>query len=183
MSQRVMAVEQAGKLAKPKTKRKKQADYLARFAATPPAPELSDSERENQRALFERHDRAVVSLRLPLAPTLNNYRAIFQPPRGRARLITSAEGRAYFKAVEAAWLRHFDGWPPEPLTGQIRLLVVVHMARNGRSDVSNRIKALEDALTECGAWTDDSHIDDLHPIRGAVIPPTGAMDVIIEVIE
>ena len=73
MSQRVMTIEQVRKLAKPKKKpHKKQADYLALFAATPPA-ELSSLERENQRALFEQHDRVVVSLRLPLAPSHNHY--------------------------------------------------------------------------------------------------------------
>ena len=183
----IITPDEYRKLTAPKkSKRIMKAEYVQRYTETPPAAEQSQADADRQRALFERHDNVVIKIRLPLAPTLNNYRAIFQPkdkrgrPTGRARLITSAQGRAYVEAVEYFWQRRFRGWPPDPLTGRIRLLVEVHMARNGRSDISNRIKALEDALTEAGAWIDDSQVDDLRVIRGDVMPPTGAMDVIIE---
>ena len=172
--------------AKPKKTRPRltRREYLDRYLATPPTQARTDEENAKQRALFERHNRAVYSLRLPLAPSIDHYyMAIKLPDRKYASIVKSSEGRAYFEAVEFFWRRHFKGWPPEPLTGRIRLLVEVHMARAGKSDVSNRMKALEDALTNCGAWLDDSQIDDSHPIRGCVISPTGAMDVVIEVIE
>lgn len=54
------------------------------------------------------------------------------------------------------------------------------MARRGVSDLSNRWKALEDALTACGAWEDDGQIDDERMVRGAIVRPSGAMDVLIE---
>lgn len=169
-------------------KKKSQKQWLAQYMATPPAAAHTEAEIVVQRALFERHDTAVVSIRLPLAPSVNTYRNIFQAkdrygrPVGVPMLRTSAAGRAYCEAVEWFWTQHWKGWTPEPLTGRLRLLVVVHMARNG-GDVSNRWKALEDALTACRAWIDDSQVDDERMIRGSVVPGTGAMDVIIETIE
>lgn len=159
---------------RPKRRRKARAEYLAEYMATPSA--VARSEMSITREL---HPEAVV-IRLPLSPQINNYRAIFTPSKGRARFVTSAQGRAYFDAVDVFWRRHFDGRPPRPLAGRLRLLVLCHMARRGVSDLSNRWKALEDALTECGAWKDDGQIDDGHMVRGAVVRPVGAMDVLIE---
>ena len=172
--------------AKPKKTRPRltRREYLDRYLATPPTQARTEEENAKQRALFERHNQVVVSLRLPLAPSIDHYyMAIKLPDRKYASIVKSSEGRAYFEAVEFFWRRHFEGWPPEPLTGRIRLLVEVHMARAGKSDVSNRMKALEDALVQCGAIVDDSLIDDLRLLRGSIISQTGAMDVILEVIE
>lgn len=175
MSQQTITTEEYRRMAgKAKKTRKTKADYLKHFMATPPPSHTIHKERTRQVA---------VSLRLPLAPSVNQYRAIFDPPKGRARLITSAEGRAYVEAVGRFWLLHFAGWPPEPITGRVRLLVVCYMARNGVADLSNRWKALEDALTACGAWKDDGQIDDERMVRGPLVRGTGAMDVQIAVIE
>jgi Holliday junction resolvase RusA-like endonuclease len=188
VTQGTLSIEEVQAMAKAKRRAwKSKAQWLARFAATPPMPTQIDTERHEQRALFERHDEVALTIRLPLAPTLNTYRAIFQAKDrngkavGRPRLITSAEGRAYTKAVAASWQNHWKGWPPEPLTGRLRLLVVVHFARKG-GDIANREKALSDSLTACKAWIDDGQIDDLRFLRGSVIPGTGAMDVTIEII-
>jgi Holliday junction resolvase RusA-like endonuclease len=171
-----VTVDQLRKLgARPKKRRRKtKAEHLAEYMATPPA--LVPSEMAITREL---HPRAIL-LRLPLSPQINNYRAIFTPPKGRARFITSAQGRAYIQAVAAFWGEHFAGRLPRPLTGSLRLSVICHMARRGTSDLSNRWKALEDALTACGAWEDDGQIDDERMLRGAVVRPVGAMDVLIE---
>jgi len=167
---------------KPRKKRKRRSrkEHAARFAATPPLVQTAD-ERTAQRAMFERHDQAVVSIRLPLAPSHNHYWQTWVPP-GSQRALThvSTEGQAFQKAVAWFWSRHYGGFPPEPLTGRIRLLLVVHMPRSARSDISNRLKPLEDALTAAGVWLDDSQVDDERLLRGDVIPGTGAMDVTIE---
>ena len=164
-----------------KSRRKTKEDYAAKFAATPTAPAQSDAERQEQRALFERHDLIAVSLRIPLAPTVNNYRNIFTPPGGRPMFRTSAAGRAYHEAVAKVWVAHHRGWTPDPLTGRLRVRIVCHMARNGTADLDGRLKALLDAMTNAKVWDDDGQIDDLHIVRGSVCPP-GFLDVTVEVI-
>ena len=179
----IITPDEYRKLTAPKkSKRITKAEHVQRYMATPPAAEQSQADADRQRALFERHSETTIRLRLPLAPTLNNYRAIFQPKNGRARMITSAQGRAYIAAVKTLWQRRFMGWPPDPLTGRLRLLIEVHATRRG-GDLDNRIKSLQDALTEAGVWIDDSQVDDLRVIRGGVIFPAGAMDIIIETIK
>jgi Holliday junction resolvase RusA-like endonuclease len=110
---------------------------------------------------------------MPLAPTVNNYRSVC-----RNRLMTTVEGLEYHAAVAKRW--HAYWGERGPIEGRLRLLVRVHMARNGDADLDNRIKALQDALADAGAFENDCHIDDLRVIRGCVMPPTGAMDVIIQ---
>jgi Holliday junction resolvase RusA-like endonuclease len=48
-----------------------------------------------------------------------------------------------------------------PLEGRICLRAAFYQANNIRQDISNRIKALEDALMYAGAYHDDSQIDKL----------------------
>jgi crossover junction endodeoxyribonuclease RusA len=154
-------------------KRKTSAQFYAGYLATPPAPAQSE--------LFERHDKAVLSIRLPLAPGANNLKSIRQLPGRAPFLVPSTQFNAYKKAVAKFWGDHWKGCPPEPLTGRLRVLILVHQVRKG-GDVANREKALCDSLSECGAWGDDSQIDDLRVLRGDVIPGVGALDVTIETI-
>jgi Holliday junction resolvase RusA-like endonuclease len=162
-------------------KRRTSAEWLTCYLATPPAPEQSAVERQQQRDLFARHDAVVLSIRLPLAPSANNLKSIQTLPGHRPFLVPSTQYKAYKKAVATFWQRHFQGWTPGPLTGRLRLTILVHQARNG-GDIANREKALCDSLSECGAWLDDVQIDDLHLIRGDVLPPYGAIDLTIETI-
>lgn len=181
MSQQTFSIEQVRELTKRKPRGMKSAKHRARFAATPPAPVHSESERQAQRSLFERHDAAVWTIRFPLSPSANGLKSIRAIPDRRPFLVPSTEYNAYKDAVARAWREHWHGWPPEPLQGRLRVLIVVHQARNG-GDIANREKAICDALSECGAWIDDQQIDDLRMIRGAVVKGTGALDVTIETI-
>jgi Holliday junction resolvase RusA-like endonuclease len=123
----------------------------------------------------------VFSIRLPLAPSTNHYwRSWVRPGSTRVMTHVSSEGQAYKAAVAAAWLRHFNGWPPERLTGRLRLLVSVSYFNSTKIDLDNRIKPLQDALTDCEVWADDSQIDDLRAIRGPAADKPGYMDVMIE---
>ena len=181
MSQMMLTIEQAMALSK-KPPRKTKAEHLAKMLAMPPAPALTEAERLAQRSLFERHDVVTYTFRLPMPPTTNHVKAIFQPPRGRARLITTAEGRAYFEAVKELWGRSDYSWSP-PLTGRLRLLLAFWFRDRRKADVSNRIKVLEDALTYAGVWGDDSQIDAGGQLRGGVDPAgIGYVDVIVETI-
>ena len=159
----------------------KSAKLRAKFAATPPAPVPTESERQRQRALFARHDEVQIRIRFPLPPSANGLKVIRALPGKLPFLAPSTEYNVFKEAVEAAWRAHWSGGLPRPLTGRLRVRVIVHQSRNG-GDVANREKALCDALTECGVWLDDDQIDDLHLVRGSVLPRTGAVDVEIETI-
>lgn len=122
----------------------------------------------------------VVHLRLPMPPSVNSYRAIFDPKRGKARLITSAAGRAYHKAVVSHWKQHWGGNPPKPMEGRLRMTVEVCYRDRRAIDLDNRVKPLQDALEMAGAYLNDSQIDDLWVVRGPVSGPDGFVDVMIE---
>lgn len=57
----------------------------------------------------------------------------------------------------------------QPLTGRLFMGVTWYFADRRRTDISNRWKALEDALTHAGAYVDDSQIDSQHGDR-AIVP-------------
>lgn len=84
---------------------------------------------------------------LPLPPSVNHmYR------RGRRGTYLSDAARAWKHAAHIAALEIF----PEPLTGEIVVVWDFYMP-DGRSDASNRIKALEDAL-QGAAYLNDRQI-------------------------
>ena len=114
-----------------------------------------------------------LTARLPLPPSVNyGLRRTMT-----ARLSASRVKRRYSLAVLAALREQVGTW--EPLTGRVSLSVELHMARRGGGDLSNRVKALEDALTVCRVWLDDSQVDALHVTRGEVVSG-GAAAVVVE---
>lgn len=138
-------------------------------------------------SLFPKHEASVLSLRLPMPPSLNHYRAIFQPTPAsgkqfnrtahRARLITSADGRAYLAHVKRVCAHIFD-----PLTGRLQVSVTICYRDRRKIDLDNRLKALLDGLKEAKVFEDDSQIDVLHVKRGPVSPPDGHVIVTLAVI-
>lgn len=96
---------------------------------------------------------ATSELTLPWPPSVNTYWRAFQ-----GRVIISAEGRSYRKAVADQVLlqggaKHYSG----------RLVVQIEVWRpdNRRRDLDNLFKAPLDACTHAGVWVDDSQIVDL----------------------
>lgn len=132
--------------------------------------------------LFAKHDQATVTIRLPLPPSMNHYWRSFVPKGGK-RAIThvSTDGKQFQRDVEAAWLAHHRCKPPA-MTGSIRLSVIIYAKDRRKIDLDNRLKPLQDALAKCGAFGDDNQIDELRVTRGAITPPDGACDVLIETI-
>lgn len=55
----------------------------------------------------------------------------------------------------------YAGIPRQPLLGRVELVVHLYFANHRRADIDNRVKPLQDALTEAGAYRDDSQIDRL----------------------
>ena len=94
-----------------------------------------------------------ITLTLPWPPSVNKYWRTFQ-----GRMIISAEGRSYRKAVADQVLiqrgaKHYTG----------KLCVVIEAFRpdNRRRDLDNLLKAVLDGCTHAGVWEDDSNIVDL----------------------
>lgn len=98
----------------------------------------------------------MISLTLPWPPSVNAYwRAV------SGRVIVSASGRRYQRAVKelvaSSGLLERPGFP---LTGRLRTAWVMFPPIGvARCDLSNFLKAAEDALTKAGVWLDDSLID------------------------
>jgi crossover junction endodeoxyribonuclease RusA len=94
-----------------------------------------------------------VTLTLPWPPTVNKYWRTFQ-----GRMIISAEGRSYRKAVADQVLiqrgaKHY--------AGKLRVNIEAFRPDNRRRDLDNLLKAVLDGCTHAGVWEDDSNIVDL----------------------
>lgn len=95
----------------------------------------------------------MIELTLPWPPSVNRYWRTFQ-----GRMIISAEGRSYRKAVADQVLiqrgaKHYEG--------KMRVEIQAWRPDNRRRDLDNLLKAVLDACTHAGVWVDDSNIVDL----------------------
>lgn len=91
-------------------------------------------------------------MELPFPPSVNTLRASV-----RGRLITSSAGRKYYKAV--ADLMDELGLAGEGIAEPVTISLLIHHKMNVRYDVSNYLKAYEDALVKCGFLVDDHLIE------------------------
>jgi len=94
-----------------------------------------------------------ITLTLPWPPSVNKYWRTYQ-----GRMIISAEGRSYRKAVADQVLiqrgaKHY--------TGKLRVQIEAFRPDNRRRDLDNLLKAVLDGCTHAGVWEDDSNIVDL----------------------
>ena len=95
----------------------------------------------------------MIELTLPWPPSVNRYWRTFQ-----GRMIISAEGRTYRKAVGDQVLiqrgaKHYEG--------KLRVVIEAWRPDKRRRDLDNLLKAVLDSLTHAGVWVDDSNIVDL----------------------
>lgn len=100
-----------------------------------------------------RKNENTITLTLPWPPSVNKYWRTFQ-----GRMIISAEGRSYRKAVADQVLiqrgaKHY--------TGKLRVNIEAFRPDNRRRDLDNLLKAVLDGCTHAGVWEDDSNIVDL----------------------
>ena len=99
---------------------------------------------------------------LPMPPSINGYRACV-----RNRLITSKRGRDYFVAVQAAMDElKLSG---EMIEKPVSIHLTIHPRTRAKFDVSNYLKAYEDALVKCGFLEDDHWIEYSGIKKGDVI--------------
>ncbi len=104
-----------------------------------------------------------VKLTLPVPPSANDlYRGGYGKTEGRARFLMPEQKqfRSTVIGIVRVELGRF-----EPLAGRLRLVVELEQKDNRRCDISNRIKALEDALQHAGVYADDGQIDRLEITR------------------
>ena len=89
---------------------------------------------------------------LPQPPSINGYRAV-----ARGRLITSKRGREYFITVDKIMKElNLD---QEMIEQKVLISLVIHPRTLAKFDVSNYLKAYEDALVKCGFLEDDHWIE------------------------
>lgn len=109
--------------------------------------------------------RKTLTLRLPYPPSVNTYwRNI-----GRGRTILSKKGREYKRDVQAAVLEQMGR--RKAMSGRLRVSIWLTMPDRRCRDISNTIKAAEDALTTAGVWVDDEQIDQLVVYRLGISKP------------
>ena len=97
---------------------------------------------------------------LPLPPSINSYFATFQ-----GRRIISKAGREFKKfTADYCLVNQIPKFGPSRLSMTIR----IHPRDRRINDLSNRIKALEDALVQAGVMDDDCQIDFLQAQRGEI---------------
>lgn len=117
----------------------------------------------------------MIELSLPWPPSVNR---IWRTPRKgplAGRVLLAADGREYRRTVAAISLVTLGGTPQI----ESRLSVVMRLSPPDRRkrDIDNSAKAVLDALMHAGVYRDDSQIDDLHIIRGALAVNAGSVTV------
>lgn len=95
----------------------------------------------------------MIDLTLPWPPSVNKYWRTFQ-----GRMIISAEGRSYRKAVADQVLMQRAA---KHYAGKLRVVIEAYRPDNRRRDLDNLLKAALDGCTHAGVWEDDSNIVDL----------------------
>jgi Holliday junction resolvase RusA-like endonuclease len=103
----------------------------------------------------------MIELTLPYPPTVNSYKNVGRLKTTKTGKLyqpryNSPETNAYYCHVINSCLRSkIVSLGNVPITLEIYL----YPASNHRSDISNRIKILEDALVKAGCFDDDSQVD------------------------
>ncbi|MBP7647912.1 MAG: RusA family crossover junction endodeoxyribonuclease [Comamonas sp.] len=110
------------------------------------------------------------SLTLPMGPSINSY--YLRTKTGGVRI--SDKGQIFRAEVHNAVVRS----KMPKLTGRLCVVMRIFPSTKRLQDISNRIKAAEDALQHAGAFVNDEQIDDLQVTRGPVVPG-GRIEVLI----
>jgi crossover junction endodeoxyribonuclease RusA len=97
---------------------------------------------------------------LPMPPSVNALYRVF-----RNRSILSKQGRDWYNIAIPSLQAQANGWR---CPNRAALTLNFRFPDHRRCDLSNRIKALEDAITKAGLWDDDSLVDEVHLYRCAV---------------
>lgn len=113
----------------------------------------------------------MITLTLPMAPTINHY---YGQRRGGGKFIKPPGVK--FRADVADIVADAG---IVTMTGRVSLFCVVYFGSKHRTDIDNRIKPLQDALTHAGVYEDDCQIDDLHITRHRERVPGGQIKIVV----
>lgn len=113
-----------------------------------------------------------LEITLPWPPTVNTYYRMVTID-GSARMLISAQGRSYARAVEAI------AGGVGRIDGEVAVEIAVHLPDHRKRDIDNLLKASLDALTKAGVWRDDSQIKDLRIRVAGMDRPHGRLEVTI----
>lgn len=97
-----------------------------------------------------------VSFTLNMPPSVNE--AWYQIPATGGKALTDEHRQ--FRTNVISRVRHEMRTDP-PLAGRIEMTMRLYFADRRRTDIDNRVKPLQDALTHARAYRDDSQIDRL----------------------
>ena len=109
----------------------------------------------------------MIKVTLPWPPSVNHaWRHVIV--KGRARVLLSADCRAYRSAVLIALLEQSARC--KPLTGRLSVEIVASPPDRRARDIDGLLKQPLDALQHAGVIENDSAIDRLLIERGPVVP-------------
>ena len=114
---------------------------------------MTENQLAEEFAEFNRKIFNGITLTMPWPPSVNKYWRTFQ-----GRMIISAEGRSYRKAVAD---QVFIQGGAKNYTGKLRVVIEAFRPDKRRRDLDNLLKAVLDGCTHAGVWEDDSNIVDL----------------------
>lgn len=110
-----------------------------------------------------------VALVLPMPPSVNDlYRT---DPRTGYKYLTDDQCAFRSYAIQIAQVVRGNAGP---LPGRLEMRVTLYFLNRRRTDISNRLKALEDALTHARVYVDDSQIDVL-TVQRVIIRKGGSL--------
>lgn len=114
----------------------------------------------------------------PTNPPAGLHITVPMPPSVNALYGVDSKGQKFLLPEQVAFRKEVEGLVHiatrgniAPMAGRIHLWLRLHFANRRRTDISNRIKALEDSFTHAGVYKDDSQIDKLDVER--VVDPGG----------
>lgn len=116
----------------------------------------------------------MITFTTPLPPSLNNA---YTNGRGHGRRVLTAEGRMYKSGVASLLL----GQRPLPEGARVGLTLRLWFKTRQRADISNRVKLLEDALSEALGF-DDCRVDRLIVERAGYDAEWPRCEVVVEVL-
>ncbi len=121
-------------------------------------------------------------LTLPFPPSVNGYWRSPNSGALKGRTLISESGRKFRANALASVLEQLRR-RPKAITANVAVSIVLYPPTNQKRDLDNYFKALLDALTHAGVYTDDSQIKDLHAVWGAVTKNGKAEVTIKEIVE
>lgn len=123
---------------------------------------------------------STIQIRLPFPPSNNHYLGYrVAGPKGGRQFVQhylTAEAKQYHVDVQAAVLKRFG--QVRATRARLHVVIEVHAPDRRIRDLDNIPKVLGDSLRSSRLIADDSQIDHIEVVRGAVSPP-GYLDVTI----